>query len=660
MTQALAHKAPRLFTPFRFSAAERKVLQRKEPLTVSQWAEKYRIVPIGAHVGPWRNAISPHLTHIMDTWAEPHVREVIICKSPQTGGTESMYNCAAYVMDRDPSIQLFIMPSEADARKVATDRIIPMIMNSPRLAELSTGNPDDIASRRIRLQNGSIAYMAWSNSPSALATFPVKYLFFDEIDKYPPFVGKETDPITLGEKRARTYRYTHKIFKVSTPTREDGPIWRAYNGADVQYKRQLPCPYCGHWQELTFGNLTWPDDTPPEQIKRESLARYQCAHCTAQWTDADRDIALHRGRWVAEKGAHIQRPRVVAYHLPSFISPDVSLSEIAAVYLLSKHNRAKLIDFYNDYLAQPFTDDLEGETMHEDILYARRHRYAPEGAEWQIPAAAYVLTAFVDVQANRLEAEVVAWGAGYESWGIEYRIFPGDPSSEHVWNDLDEYLNRQWTHESGLTMRLSAVGIDSGYKAPEVYRFVRQRQSRRIYACKGSSTAGKPLLSVPSIGHLRKTKAQRNRVTPINIGTEAAKNTLYAWMQIEQPGPGYMHFPEDYGYDWFRMLTAEKAVIHYDKAGHPRRVWVKKTPSARNEALDIRCGNYAMIELLVPNWPRLAAHFSQKIAAAQQHKNEQPGTNQQDQALLDLAPKPKQSFVRKAMSSRRGGWVGRW
>ena len=71
-----------LFIPFAFSGAERRVFARKEKLTPSEWAEQRRIVTMGAHRGPWRNSISPHLAHIMDTWALPHVREVIICKSP--------------------------------------------------------------------------------------------------------------------------------------------------------------------------------------------------------------------------------------------------------------------------------------------------------------------------------------------------------------------------------------------------------------------------------------------------------------------------------------------------------------------------------------------------------------------------------------------------
>src|SRR3989304_3701114 len=354
-----------LFLPFTFYPGERRVFEKKEKLTVSQWAEKYRIVPIGAHRGPWRNDISPHLVQIMDTWALPHIREVIICKAPQTGGTEGMNNFASYAMDRTPSTMMFIMPSEAISKKVNSDRIIPMIEQSHALQKLISPNPDDMAKLRVKLNNGTILYMAHSNSSAALATFPIKYLFFDETDKSPPFVGKESDPITLGEKRARTYKHTHKIFKVSTPTREDGHIWKALQSADVIYKYYVLCPE---------GEIT------PEQIRRENLAYYECPNCKHRWNDITRDKAVRAGQWKKEKGENIARPRSVAFHLPSWISPDVSLSEIAAAYLLSKTDKSKLIDFYNDYLAAPFVESEQGDSLKEDDLYKRRYCFTPEKA----------------------------------------------------------------------------------------------------------------------------------------------------------------------------------------------------------------------------------------------------------------------------------------
>lgn len=628
---------PVLFYGFRFFPAERQVFEKKEGLSISEWAEKYRIVTIGNHRGPWRNDISPHLTQIMNTWQLPHVREIIICKSPQTGGTESSYNCAAWAIENDPDTMLFLMPTQHDATKGANDRIIPMITESEKLKALISPNPDDLASKRIKLINAATIYMAWSNSASSMATFSIKYLFCSETDKYPPFIGKEADAITLVEKRIRTYRYTYKIFKESTPTREDGPIWKALLGADVLFKFHAQCPFCQKEQAMKFSQLRWPHEEvtvnsdskeaqtlktdtsfTPEHIHREFLARYVCEHCNAEWTDADRDNAVRAGQWQRVKGLGLKRPRSVAFHLPSFISPDVSLSEIAAAFLRSKHDKAKLIDFSNDYLAEPFIESEAGETIKEDVLYDRRYKFRPDNAGWQVPMKACVLTCYADVQRNRLEAEVVAWGADHENWGIDYRVFPGDPSGEDVWQAFETFLQKEFIHESGNKLRIACTGIDAGFKAAEVYRFVRPRQPRRVFACKGSSVRGKPLISVTKHSKLR----ERKKVNLIIIGTDAGKDSIFSWMNVEEPGPRYMHFPESYGYDFFKMLTAEVRVTRYEK-GRPYFTWVKKHADIRNEALDIRVGNYAMVELLNPDFKRIAAGLTvRKTESAEEQEQE--------------------------------------
>ena len=89
-------------------------------------------------------------------------------------------------------------------------------------------------------------------------------------------------------------------------------------------------------------------------------------------------------------------------------------------------------------------------------------------------------------------------------------------------------------------------------------------------------------------------------------------------MNVEEPGPRYMHFPEAYGYDFFKMLTAEVRVTRYEK-GRPYFTWVKKHADIRNEALDIRVGNYAMVELLNPDFKRIAAGLTPISAAEQQN-----------------------------------------
>lgn len=586
--------APALFRSFTFCPAERRVFAKKEPLTPSQWAERFRIVPIGAHKGPWRNDISPHIVKIMDTWALPHIREVVICKSPQTGGSEAMFNAMAYAMDRNPSTMMLIMPSEAQAKKVNADRIIPMIIESPRLFSLISPNPDDLAKMRIKLQNSTLLYMAWANSATALAAFPIKYLFFDETDKYPPTVGKETDPITLGEKRATTFRYTHKIFKVSTPTSENGHIWTAWNRADVQYKYHVTCPECDKEHIMSIDNLKWPE-TPsssfpllsplyrgsagnpsekkdsgqagvteensanselpvsPADIHRDNLSWYECPHCQAQWTDTVKQQAVRLGQWKREKGKGLARPRSVAFHLPAWISPDISLSEIAATYILSKSDRAKLIDFYNGYLAEPYIEK-HSSRKEESILILRDER--PRGF---VPGHIAGITAAIDTQQRGFYYELRAWGYGLdlESWQIREGFVES-------FDGLIKIINHDVYKDADGSEHKVALGlIDSGggsgdfgvSRTAEVYDFC--RRFRNIIPIKGQQR----MSTTYRVSQLD-TYPGTNKPIPgglklYNINVTYFKDYLSSKLTIAPADPGAWHLHSETTDDYARQMTAE-------------------------------------------------------------------------------------------------------
>lgn len=648
----MVYSDPQIIASFTFTPHERRIFARKEPLKPSQWAEKYRVVAMGAHRGAWRNSISPHLVEIMDTFALPYVREVVICKAPQTGGTEVLMNCAAYAMERDPSPMMLVMPSEKTGKKTMTDRIIPMIEQSASLQALISPNQDDLSKTRIKLANGTILYIAWANSATALASFPIKHLLFDEIDKFPASIGKETSSIALGEKRVTTYPHTYKIFKVSTPTSEDGAIWRAMNSADVLYKYHVCCPDCRQYHIMSVDGLKWQEDS--------DKVWYECPHCLAVWSNTRKKQAVKNGHWVADGSNNKTRPQSFAYHLPAWVSPDISLKQIHQAFIAAKTDKIKLIDFYNAYLAEPYIATVDGEQANEDAMYDRRYNYSPEGAGWSIPMGACVLTCAVDVQQSppRLEAEVVAWGLGYESWGVDYMVFAGDPAKEQVWEALDEYLQRERVHESGDRMRISACAIDAGYLAPHVYRFVRKRAARRVYAVKGSNTRGRALIT-----HSASTR-KKGKVNLFIVGTETAKDVLYNWMQLTDHGAGYMHYHTGYAYSYFRQLTAEVGVTEYDKGGRPYRVWKKKSNEARTEALDIRVYNLAALEILNPDMKLLAKQVIKKASAIAAKKSDD-GQAVKEQDMPPQLPndivttQPQQQPARRpfAYTRRAGGWL---
>ena len=234
-----------------------RYLQPPEDLSVSEWAERYRVLDskTSAMPGPWRNAKTPYLNEIMNELQNYETEEVIFCKCTQVGGTEVELNMVGYVIQQDPSPAMIVYPTDKLGESISENRIKPMLKSSPSLRKLYRENQ----SQKLELQfEGMYLTIAGSNSPSSLASKAIKYLFLDEVDKYPGSTKKEADPISLARERTKTFA-NRKIYMTSTPTIRTGHIWKALESADVEKHFFVPCPHCGEKIELKFKQLKFPD-----------------------------------------------------------------------------------------------------------------------------------------------------------------------------------------------------------------------------------------------------------------------------------------------------------------------------------------------------------------------------------------------------------------
>jgi phage terminase large subunit GpA-like protein len=229
--------------------------------------------------------------------------------------------------------------------------------------------------------------------------------------------------------------------------------------------------------------------------------------------------------------------------------------------------------------------------MEEEELYRRRERYNCE-----VPNEVVCLTAGVDTQDDRFEAEVVGWGAERESWGIQYKVIyakSGEMKEEQVWNDLDAFLNQTFTRADGAKLKIVRAFIDrGGHHHNDVDRFCKPRTIRGIYPSFGKHGFGIPYLPKP-------TKSNREGVPMFGLGVDTGKEQIYQHLGLQDEGANYCHFPkeEGKGYDlnYFRGLCSEKRIVRYKK-GRPYYEWViKDSAHRRNEPLD--CRNYALAAL---------------------------------------------------------------
>jgi len=586
--------------------AELRIVKSREKLPPSAWAEKERVLRRGAKSGPWRNTGNPVGALVMDLMAQPHVRVGVIAKGSQTGMSDAVYCVLGREIDYSTGSDaaLVVLADEKSVKKHSKKRIIPMIEDSASLREIKSSNPDDTTLYSITLNTGAMIEIGWATSQVSLASEAYRWVILDEIGKY-----KSTVNIREAEVRTATYeKYGKKIVKLGAPTDEGCPVDEALAECDVIYDVHVPCPHCGTYQPMQFEQFRWPGqqtidgniEADPRAIRRQRLATYQCGSCQAEWTDHQRDAALQHAE--LRPRHDVEYPYAVGVHVPAWVTPFRSLSDCVAEWLEAQDRPEALRAWYNNWAGLSFSGVSEEDLTATDVLYARRHQWWPDDAAWRVPQAACILTAGVDLQDNRIEAATIAWGPGFESWHIDRRVFPGSPSSPDVWEQLGEYLQREWLHESGNKMRIASVGVDTGgHHTQEAYRFLRPRFSQRIYGVKGASQSEAPLakISWPS-------RKQRRQVPILIVGTVVAKNDIHSWMQKDDHGPGFMHHPRDLEFSWFQQLTAEKPVDQRDKWGRKKRWWIKKTSGARNEALDLRVYAYAVLYYLNPNWQALA------------------------------------------------------
>ena len=556
------------------------VLRPPPKLTIAEWAEKERVVSSEetSAPGPWYADRAPYTVGIMDAISDIKTEKVVIVTGAQMGKTNAgILNPIGYYIAHDPCPIMVVQPTIAMGETFSGKRLTPMLRDTPCLRGKIASEKSRSSENRILEKNfpGGYIVIAGANSAPSLKSRPVRILLFDEVDEAPNNLAGQGDPVELAIARTNAFP-NRKIVLASTPTvKGKSRIDAAYTDS-TRERWSHKCPHCGEWSQYSWRRLVF------EEIKMS------CPHCDELYTKEEWERG--GGKWIAENPEH----EVRGFHvnaLDSQIPWEQMISRWAEAQRLAKAgDYSKLITFINTVLAETWEE--RGEVVESHVLEGRREVYnAP------LPDGVCVLTMGVDVQDNRLAYEVVGWGLGYESWGIEYSEIFGDPRQGEVWNRIDDLLARVWAYGNGKRIRISRVAVDTGgHMTPQVYAYCKARQSRGVYPIKGQGGDRLPLT--------RPSKQNREKGLFI-VGVDGIKADIVSWLKIGKAGDGYCHFPKDAdgipinGYDvaYFEMLTAEKRVVRQDKKGFAHYEWVKPA-GARNESFDCRIYARAALRIM--------------------------------------------------------------
>lgn len=565
----------------------------------------------------------------MDCVTDARVETVVVMWASQTGKTTIFNAATGYYIHQDPAPIMNVQPTKEMAEAWSKDRFVPMVRDTPVLADLiNIDNKRDGENTILhkRFPGGNLT-MAGANSPASLASRPKRIMILDEVDRFPRSAKKEGRPSKLAIKRTATF-WNRKILKSSSPTiKGESEIEEDFEASDKRYYH-VQCPHCGEKQKLVFSQLKWPQGEPEK-------ATYVCAPNGCIITDGDKYFMLAHGEWIAEapfKG-------VAGFHLTSLYSPWVRFGELASRFVDASKDPEKLKVFINTELAETYEENMDGEGMEPDALTNRVENYeaiAPEGV--------LAITMAVDVQDDRLEYEILGWGMDDETWSLKYEVIHGDPGTKEVWRDLDDVLETKIKHARGIMMPVMIACIDAGgHHAEDVYTYCKKKQNqrRRVYWVRGYSQPWRPVIGKPF--------KDPKRGKGFYVGTDTAKDSIFSRLKIEEAGAGYCHFPAHYPDEYFDGLTSEKKVKRYAK-GRTTVQYMKKTASARNEPLDLRVYNLAAIKILKPAYAKLKLRMDKLT-----EKNPPPD--------LDNPPHnaPKDTSHHSPRRKRRGaGFVNRW
>lgn len=613
----------------------RKALERLEPprrITVSEAAARHRILrnPGGGYSGPWQNDQVPYCREPMDMVTNRRKRGLVFVAGAQSAKTEALIlNPVCYSVIYDPADMAIVTMSDAEARDFSRRRLDRMNAASldmwRRLDRGGSGdNVFDKAYRGMLLSIGAPTIRFLSSKP-------IPRVGFTDYDRMPDDVDGEGAPFDLGMKRTQTFGSRGITIAESSPGR---PIQKAkwtpstpheappttgilalYNRGDRR-RWYWPCPHCGEYFEGAFRHLWWPPDAGPAEAADDVRMICPANGCVIE--PKHKRAMNEAGVWVPE-GTAVSEDGV--------LSGTPRRSEIASYWLKGTASAfqpwGQLVSNYLAAVAEYETTGSE-QALKTTVNVDQAEAYLPKAAEANtsleadvlerraepypirvVPAAARFMTAAVDVQGNRFEVLVRAWGVKLESWVVDrFTLFkaedggaerPLDPARHaEDWDLLfDAILARRYplAEDDTCGLAVAVMTVDSAGQpgvTPQAYDFYRRAKKRgcagRVALTKGASTAAAPRIRMTLPDSDRKDRhAQARGEIPVwQFNTNSLKDELANQLGREEPGAQFVHLSRDLRdaeppHTFFEELTAEER--------GPDGKWKKVKP--RNETFDL-------------------------------------------------------------------------
>lgn len=587
-------------------------------------------------------------------FAESGVETIVVVVASQCGKTTLDIAIALYGAEWLPGPGLFLMPSDDHAEDLTRDRLRPIFQASPFGKTLRT---QDMRLGGVSFPGGGSLNVIGVGSPNALKGRPARWVLFDEYDEAIRYSKAAGSPLERAKTRTRTYGGLRRIVLTSTPTVETEGIWPEYESSK-RFEWHCPCPHCGEYQLLEMSQIKWPRNAEgdasesPETIAAQGLAWYECINCGGHWDEAQKRRAVSDGR---PHCLDEDRPNIkVALHISVLYSPDVSLSEIASQFLSSLDSPEKLVQFRNEWLAEPRREVVKTTSTDQGHLASLQlPGYEMPANDWwrgeETPVApdwVRAVTWGFDVQGSEVWGLCRGWGDHGENIVLWSGAFSGHGDIEYA----AQAYRREWIIQGGEEVRPIRGIMDSGYRTHEVYRVCALNRAYGLYPGKGRLDGTLPM----SLSEIDRQDANRRTVGRVSL---AVLWTTYWQDQVAstlEAGPGrgrnVCHLPANAPATLLRHLLAERKVAVRSRNGTMSYVW--KAHSHENHLRDCMVYSQAAAGMArvmdlreLPKLPTVAVNVQETRAEPEKPSAEPP-----------TAPaKPLSPFARLAAARRAGG-----
>ena len=493
-------------------------------------------------------------------------RELIVVKSSQVGLTLGVFIGIGWLFKHRPGNVIYCMRDLDAVRETGKRRLVPLLK---QIGKEEKGELDERDQTCITKSiNGATLRLIGAQSTGGMISWPASYIFLDEYEVHPVHVEGATGDLararTKGDEEYKALFFSkpqdepkYEIDKTSKRAKlVSGQGTRCmdeyYSGTQEKY--HVPCPHCGHFQELVWSQMklgseaitSAPGVLPVEyDLKKfHEATYYECCSCKGHITDRQKKKMCVAGKWVPTppeqrlgpyKTPYPNRRSIQISDLYVFLFANANWGALMLKWHEAQGDDEKLDAFYNDHLGLPRPErksagKVEPSAVERLVDTYPRLRCYDSGRRWvgpqvQLTFEPLFLGVTIDKQDGYLKFTIVAYIATGEPYVVDWGILANEEDVIHL------LQNFRVKSASGEEFGIYCGLMDCGFRRSKVIEFCHEIRGLIPYFAPARGIGR--VHSRASVWVMEDTSIPNSLVQVVNFDSQAWEDDLYRRRIIE-------------------------------------------------------------------------------------------------------------------------------